>query len=398
MKFEPNGYSLDSDLYESLLLRLYGFEEYFYYKNDKHYHDYLYVIRQLDKIKNNKPISLCFKNAILGWYISFRNLKRYMSSSANGISITDSCQLKCKHCYNQNIPRENKFMSFDEFKEIFYLHNEYVKSFVHYNGDSIQEYHIEGGEATLNKDLYKMLSFLFMKNVKIALLTNGIQIPNENILKFFKNPTKNVIQISIDGLEESHDYIRGDGTFKKSMNTIKYLYDNNIRFNINFVYNSKNYKDVYELESYLKPYNCFQKGIMRYIDVQNGFIRDLNSEEMKFSEYYSYFNERPCNVGVQNCISTGGDYNSCDKMNHYPIANFFNDTKEDFLFKVKTFTIRSRSVPVYCFDCQNVNSCLGGHMCSSFNKFNMFNIEDTKCHMLNKKIKTDIPYEILEHY
>ena len=63
---------------------------------------------------------------------------------------------------------------------------------------------------------------------------------------------KNKIQISLDGLQETHDFIRGSGSFEKTMKTIKQLYDNDVRFYIHFVYNSKNYKELYELKKYLK--------------------------------------------------------------------------------------------------------------------------------------------------
>ena len=391
MIYTTNGYSLDNNVYETLLLRLYGFEEYYYYKNDIHYNDYLFILRQLDKIKYNKPIDIAYRNAILGWYISFKNLRRQLNPIYTAV-ITDKCQLKCKHCYFQNMKSENKFMSIDEFCEIYYRFNEYIRYFVNWDGNDVQVCHIEGGEATLNNDLTKMIYFLKKKNVDVCLLSNGIYISDE-IIQALKDIDAKV-QISIDGLEETHDYIRGKGTFKKSINTIKKLCDNNIKVNSNFVYNSHNYKDVVKLKEFLSQYNLRPTGVMRYIDMQNEYLRDLNEEEIKYYYQYQYFNERPCNVGYQNVISVGGSYTSCSKLNSYPIANVLTDTKEEFLFNVKTYVIRSRSVPVYCLDCKNVNSCLGSQICTGYHKYKMFNKEDTKCHILNKKEQTDICYPI----
>ena len=39
-----NGYGMEEEEYNILLERLYGFEEYYYYKQDKHYKDYLFVL------------------------------------------------------------------------------------------------------------------------------------------------------------------------------------------------------------------------------------------------------------------------------------------------------------------------------------------------------------------
>ena len=127
-----NGYGLDNDVYESLVNHFYGFEEYVYYKKDEYYKDYIFIIRELDNIKNNKPMLDAYKHAIIGWYISFKNLERRMSPKTFIFKPTDACQLRCKHCYNQTIERYNKFMTYDEFVFLFHKQRELITKFYHY--------------------------------------------------------------------------------------------------------------------------------------------------------------------------------------------------------------------------------------------------------------------------
>ena len=69
-----NGYGLDQSEYEKLVDRFYGFEEYYFYKKPDYYDDYKFVMNLIDDIRNNKPIDTAYKNAIIGYWISFRKI------------------------------------------------------------------------------------------------------------------------------------------------------------------------------------------------------------------------------------------------------------------------------------------------------------------------------------
>ena len=395
-----NGYGLSNEEYSLLVNKLYGVEEYYYYKNNNYYNDYLYIINELDKIKRNIPMDECYKNAIIGWYIFFKNSKRDLQHSHMCVRITDACQLRCKHCYQQQTVKNNKHMTFDEFVYLYYKHQDIAKKFVHYKEDFIHSCDLEGGETTLNPDLYKIIRFLNSNNVYVAVLSNGIDIKDE-LIDTLKLHKKNKVQVSIDGLEKTHDFIRGEGTFKKSIEGIKKLLSNNINVSSNMVVHEQNFNDVPNVKEYIKSIGCKRTGCMLYTPQDNNFLNFLNKEnlEIYMKDYKpatsSCNGTFKCNVGNQSVIREDGGFLFCGRGYDEPVANYFTDSDDVILYNMKTFTIRYRSVPVYCFNCAKVSSCLGGSMCNSShqNGICVFNTEDRICHVLDNKVVGDM-YDI----
>ena len=127
-------------------------------------------------------------------------------------SITHTCNLSCNHCY---ISRDGicKELSYKEAcKIIDQLHeaNNYILGF-------------SGGEPLLHNDIFKIFEYA-SKKMNIALATNGTFITPQ-IAKKLKEAGVGSVQISIDGLKDTHDKNRGDGTFDKAISAIKYCLD-----------------------------------------------------------------------------------------------------------------------------------------------------------------------------
>ena len=386
-----NGYSLEEKEYNILINKFYGYEEYYYYKKQEYYNDYIFISNELDKINRNISMDEAYKNAILGWFISFNNIPRKLSTHCITFRITDACQLQCKHCYQQYKTSQNKFMTYDNFICLFYKHINISNKFIS-KDNKCAIVVFEGGEATLNKDLAKMIQFVNSKNISAILLTNGLYIPND-VLEALKNNPDNKVQVSIDGLEETHDFIRGKGTFKKSIENIKLLRDNGINVYANFVANNINYKEFLSLKKFLELENI-NITCLHYTPQNKNDISSLNKEELQFILPYYNNDFRNHSIGTLKCsdgnvgtIMETGDFLSCRRImsnDFYSITNYFTDTEEECVEKIKKYAIRSRSVPSYCIPCKKVNSCLGGMLCSRSRTENKFNLEDIACHLLNK--------------
>ena len=394
-----NGYGLTDCEYDELVERIYGFEEYHYYKDENHHDDYMFILNELDKIHRNVPMIENYRNALLGWYIFFKNSKRNLSKNLV-FKITDSCQLKCKHCYLQHTERKNCHMSYETFLFLFHKHKELCKKFIHYYAiNDNKRYNISGGEPTLNKDLPKMIRFLNKNSYRVMLDTNGIHMPDD-VLCALKGHSRNRVQISIDGLEETHDYIRGKGTFQKSIETIKLLRDNDINVHTNMVVHKDNFKEWNELKLFLNSkFPGMYVGNMLYISQNNEILYPLEKDELShyFNEIFDTKVERNdcknrsyCYVGNSSVTTEDGGLLFCLKMNNgLPITNLIHESIDVNLYKLKINTIKTRSVPVYCFNCKLVSSCMGGAVCSQLKHINKYNIEDRSCKLLNWKCEMD---------
>ena len=388
---EINGYNLEQQEYENLLLRMYGFEEYYYYKDDRHYKDYISILNDLDNIHRH-PIE--YKNALIGWYLFFKYEKRWLNYKHSCFRITDRCQLNCKHCYNRQATKTGKIMTYDEFLFLYHRLHDIGKRFVHaeYHNRHL-DYHFEGGEAVLNPHLPKMMEYLNKRNISLILLSNGYNIP-DNIIDCLKAyPSLNKVQISIDGFEDNHDFMRGKNSYARIMRTLQKLKDNNINFSCNMVVHNDNVNDFLPLQKYIETeYNTIT-GPMIYNDQKVSEIHTLNTKDLikilkwrQDKQILSCQDGCECIAGHQSVIKEDGNLRFCSVGYNKNITNLFTDSIEESLFKIKLNTIRYRSIPVYCFDCEKVSTCKGGGMCSTHKLDGILNKEDIKCHQLNWKV------------
>jgi radical SAM protein with 4Fe4S-binding SPASM domain len=125
------------------------------------------------------------------------------------LHITTRCNLSCSHCYiaspsNNDLPVSLIFRLIDEMQE-----------------SHCASVTLSGGEPLLHPEIRALLGYAAPK-VKLQLLTNGTLIDRE--WAEFLAQTISSIQISVDGsTQETHDAIRGNGTFDRAMRAVECL-------------------------------------------------------------------------------------------------------------------------------------------------------------------------------
>jgi len=107
-----------------------------------------------------------------------------------------------------------------------------------------------GGEVTLSPKLPEIIDICCDYGMTWGVVTNGIR--KEPIAKLINDPRRrkhlSVIAISIDGATaETHEKIRGEGTYRKTMRTIAYLHGKEVPICIKTTINKKNVHEVEEL-------------------------------------------------------------------------------------------------------------------------------------------------------
>ncbi len=140
-------------------------------------------------------------------------------------NFTNRCNLQCHHCYSYASANSKDFLS-----------TKFILSSI----DELKKANIKfvifsGGEPLLREDIFDIADKMRKEGIITYLSTNGLFINEKNVDKIIQK--FNYIGISIDGMEEVHDYFRGKkGSFKKSIEAIKLIqsYGGNagIRFTI----------------------------------------------------------------------------------------------------------------------------------------------------------------------
>lgn len=161
------------------------------------------------------------------------------------IEITRKCNLRCKHCYdNAGKARENE-LSFDEWNRV-------IDDFV---SEGTENIFITGGEPFVYPDIMSNTLIQWSKKfVSIVVATNGYEI-SQRIVDLIGGIPNISFQISLDGDEEIHDYIRGQkGTFKKAISSVLLLSQKGFPVTVAMTLNPLNKDKIEEVIKISKTY------------------------------------------------------------------------------------------------------------------------------------------------
>lgn len=134
--------------------------------------------------------------------------------------ITDACNFRCRHCYQDNFDRSSELDGgglksvADRLVEAASLQ------------DSKAVISITGGEPFLKKELFELLAYLdtYEEVEELTIITNGSLIDREIISRLNKIKKLNRIKISLEGAEApSNDAVRGAGSFERATEAIRLL-------------------------------------------------------------------------------------------------------------------------------------------------------------------------------
>ena len=123
--------------------------------------------------------------------------------------LTNSCNLRCPHCYMVAGEKKKDELTIAEIKELLYNYKKY-------DGKTVV---FTGGEVCMHPHLYDIIFYSHEVGLNNEILSNGTMWTDEMIEKV--SPLIQRIQISIDGYsEEENAKVRGRYNFDRSLNTI----------------------------------------------------------------------------------------------------------------------------------------------------------------------------------
>jgi radical SAM protein with 4Fe4S-binding SPASM domain len=204
--------------------------------------------------------------------------------------ITNECNLRCKHCYHESYAKDDT-----EISKLIEVANKLCSALDKWKKKGSLS--ITGGEPLIRCEvLYKLLDHLETRNItSIDLLTNGTLL-NDSIINRLKEYKKlRRFQLSLEGLQETNDKIRGVNSYQNTLDVIDNLKKHGLVVSIMMTVGRHNKEEVIPLAEELAKHNVDVFSIDRFIpegqsDSLIGWI--LSPEEMKktYTEAYEYFN------------------------------------------------------------------------------------------------------------
>ena len=157
--------------------------------------------------------------------------------------ITDKCNLRCKHCsvYGSAGYRQRKFEDIlEDMKESYRLGSRFID--------------LEGGEPTLWKEGEKTINDIIDAAMAMGFFSVTV---TTNAQQDFSWIHPNSIWVSMDGVGEYHERVRGEGTFARLEQNIKNSGKKHIC--VNMVVNSLNWESLDAAMEYAKANEAIEQ-------------------------------------------------------------------------------------------------------------------------------------------
>lgn len=155
--------------------------------------------------------------------------------------ITTKCNLNCKYCISSSNMSGDYGLSTEKAKEI-----------INQLGNlGVNRLDFTGGEPLLRRDLKELIECSKSNNINTIVTTNTILLNDENI-EWLK--LADLVQVSIDGPEDIHNFQRNANVYKKTIENIAELKKAGCKVRLNsFIFNSnkKFVKDLIDLSKNL---------------------------------------------------------------------------------------------------------------------------------------------------
>ena len=216
------------------------------------------------------------------------------------IFFTEKCNFKCKFCNYPKISQTIKNELSD--KEILRLINEICEM-------DIKVFGVLGGEPFLRKEvLLKSMEKIKKHDISGSIVTNGSLLEEKDVERIVKMEW-DLIRFSIDGLKETHDFLRGvKGSFDRAMNTIKTFYRVKKKLNsnfptieVNFVLTNRNYEELGKLIKMLSQFEINFVYVLPMIELTEE-AKNLKISENEISKVNRFLEEareigKECGIG-----------------------------------------------------------------------------------------------------
>ncbi|MFC6719871.1 mycofactocin radical SAM maturase [Natrialbaceae archaeon GCM10025810] len=152
--------------------------------------------------------------------------------------VTLGCNLHCDHCLSGSGPghqRPNELTT-----------DEAMAFIAELDEMDVFQVNIGGGEPFVRPDMLKLIEVLTDHGISTCVSTNGTQL-DEETLDRIEAMDPLFLQVSMDGLHQENDAIRGEGVFETVVETLSRLESRDIGTTVNTVVTRQNVYDLPEI-------------------------------------------------------------------------------------------------------------------------------------------------------
>ncbi|MDD3815084.1 MAG: methyltransferase domain-containing protein, partial [Desulfocapsaceae bacterium] len=190
-----------------------------------------HLLLELDRLRQTLNISRQKGYAGRGKELTLKRLKECW------FHLTDRCNLSCSHCLFASSPAKRRTLP----------HAQLDSGIRQALELGCQLFYFTGGEPFLYPDFLPWLAHFLSENTQVhaAVLTNGMLLAkNIHMLQGFDRLH---LQVSLDGLEQAHDSLRGKGAYQQLLANLTALHLAGIPFTLSIAISRANVTDLADL-------------------------------------------------------------------------------------------------------------------------------------------------------
>ena len=155
------------------------------------------------------------------------------------------CNFNCLHCGSdcrseanvKDMPAEDFLSALDQVRDIVNPHKTMIV--------------LTGGEPLLRKDLEEVGKKLYEREFPWGFVTNGVLLDKQRLSRLLAAGLR-AVTVSLDGLETSHNWLRGGNTYQKTLQTIQLLSTvSNLKFDVVTCVNQRNFHELSSIKELL---------------------------------------------------------------------------------------------------------------------------------------------------
>ncbi len=311
--------------------------------------------------------------------------------------ITHRCNLRCSHCY------QDDYSAFSSRKSLEAVLNQYSRLLEEFGFKGYLN--ITGGEPLAHPDLFWLLEEAGNRGITTAVLTNGTLIGRREAAEL-KRLDVDYVQVSLDGLRDTHDKIRGEGSFDLAIRGIRELKAQGIYVTVAFTAQRENHKELGRLADFCNNLGADKLWFDRVVIPKD---EDKNNLSLSSKEYSALCRKASrlnrqgkiscarslqfipckeksiysCNAGSRLlAILADGTVMPCRRL---PIE-VGNVTQSELLTiyreSPELIKLRKSEIPEKCKPCKYAQSCRGGAKCIACAKSGRYDIPDPDCPLI----------------
>ena len=308
--------------------------------------------------------------------------------------ITHRCNLRCRHCYQDEyaceMSREKLFEALDRYEG--FLRAESLSS----------QINLTGGEPLVHPDFFDLAEAIRRRGHRFSVLSNGTLIDSETA-RYLALLKPEFVQVSLDGTERVHDRIRGEGSFRRTVEGIDRLKSRGVPVQVSFTAQRLNVRcfpalalacrihrvDKLWFDRVVIPAEEDRENLSLTGEEYRSLVRTAQRLEkvtpvrcVRALQFRDESNDGRyhCNAGGNLLILLAdGTLMPCRRL-PFVIGNIFDGDLRDTLRQSEIMcALRDAPVPEECRACPRAEQCRGGAKCVTCAKTGTWMGKDPDC-------------------